>query len=199
MKKCNKCYEIKSLDEFHKSNKNKKTGRTSQCKICARDYGKEYRAVNKQKCLETSRNYYQNNKEHKKAYLKTRKEYYRKYVSHRRKFDINYKIRDRIRGRIGKAIKKQYKVSSAVVDLGCSIEEFKTYIESRFYINDITGESMDWNNWSKHGWHLDHIIPLDSFDLTDLEQFKKACHYTNLQPLWAKDNLQKANKILERI
>jgi hypothetical protein len=88
------------------------------------------------------------------------------------------------------AIKFGYKSGSAVKDLGCSIEECKKYIESQFK------ESMTWENWGVYGWHLDHKIPLDSFDLTDREQFLKACHYTNLQPLWAKENLSKGNKIL---
>ena len=52
---------------------------------------------------------------------------------------------------------------------------------------------MSWSNWGKV-WELDHIIPLHKFDLTDREQFVKACHYTNLQPMWAKDNLSKNNR-----
>jgi hypothetical protein len=48
---------------------------------------------------------------------------------------------------------------------------------------------MTWDNWTTDGWHIDHIKPLaSSFDLTDRKQFLEACHYTNLQPLWAKDN-----------
>ena len=59
---------------------------------------------------------------------------------------------------------------------------------------------MSWNNhgFGNDKWHIDHIDPLDSFDLTDPMQLKEACHYTNLQPLWQPDNLHKSNKILVR-
>lgn len=80
------------------------------------------------------------------------------------------------------------KSGSAIRDLGCSMEELKVYLESKFQ------PGMSWDNYSFTGWHIDHIIPLSSFDLTDPEQFKQACHYTNLQPLWAEDNFKKSNK-----
>ncbi|MEM4726061.1 MAG: hypothetical protein QXG63_03905 [Nitrososphaerales archaeon] len=80
------------------------------------------------------------------------------------------------------------KRSSSVKDLGCSLEEFKRYLESKFQ------PGMTWNNYGKNGWHIDHIKPLCSFDLTDTEQVKLACHYTNLQPLWWSDNLSKISR-----
>ena len=69
------------------------------------------------------------------------------------------------------------------------MEELKIYLESKFL------PGMTWDNWSKDGWHIDHVVPLASFDLTNKEQFDKACHYTNLQPLWAKDNLSKSDRL----
>ena len=95
-------------------------------------------------------------------------------------------IKDVLRSRLNSAIKRDQKSGSAVKDLGCTIEELKLYLESQFEDN------MSWDN---HGeWHIDHIKPLASFDLTNEEELKKACNYTNLQPLWAKDNLKKGAK-----
>jgi len=101
---------------------------------------------------------------------------------------INKKLRNNLRSRLNKAIKKDYRTGSAVSDLGCSIDEFKIYMENLFE------EGMTWNNWSRLGWHIDHIKALANFDLTVESELKKAVHYTNLQPMWAKDNLKKGTK-----
>lgn len=85
------------------------------------------------------------------------------------------------------AIRRVPKTGSAVKDLGCTIVEFRAYLETLFQ------EGMTWENYGE--WHIDHIIPLSSFDLSDRDQVLKACHYTNLQPLWAKDNLRKGAKL----
>lgn len=54
---------------------------------------------------------------------------------------------------------------------------------------------MTWENRGMFGWHIDHIIPLSLFNLTDRNDFLNACHYTNLQPLWSLDNLKKGDRI----
>jgi hypothetical protein len=54
---------------------------------------------------------------------------------------------------------------------------------------------MTWDNYGQFGWHIDHIKPLSVFDLTDREQFLEACRYTNLQPMWWKENLSKGSKV----
>jgi hypothetical protein len=112
----------------------------------------------------------------------------RAYDRKQRKENIQFKLANNIRARMHHAIVDNKKAGSAVRDLGCSIDQLKVYLESLFQ------PGMTWED--RKAWHIDHIIPLASFDLTDREQFLKACHYSNLQPLWARDNLSKGAKIL---
>jgi hypothetical protein len=93
--------------------------------------------------------------------------------------DINYKLANRLRHRIYSAIK----TGGAINNLGCSIEELKKHLESQFK------PGMSWGNYGKNGWHIDHIIPLASLDLTISENLKLVCHFTNLRPLWWHENL----------
>lgn len=95
-----------------------------------------------------------------------------------------------VRARIYDVLKHGYKSDRTEKLIGCSIKELKVYIEKQFK------DGMTWDNYGFYGWHLDHILPLSSFDLTKAEEQKKAFHYTNIQPLWAKDNLRKHAKIL---
>lgn len=119
----------------------------------------------------------------------------RLYKQNIRKNNILYKIADHLRTRLRSALKGNYKSGSAVEDLGCTIEELKQMLEKDFYPNPKTGEKMTWDNYGKFGWHIDHIIPLSSFDLTNRFQLLEACHYGNLQPKWWFENLEKGSKI----
>lgn len=97
-------------------------------------------------------------------------------------------LRSILRSRFYRAVRRGFKRGSAVRDLGCTIPEFKAYIEKQFK------DGMSWDNYGKEGWHLDHIRPLASFDLTNREDVVQALHYTNYQPLSASDNLKKNSR-----
>jgi hypothetical protein len=172
MKKCNKCLENKEFNEFYKHS-GYKDGYRNSCVSCCKLERKLYRQTNKVKI----------NNYNKSIQIK-RNIYNLKY----RNNNINAKLAHMLRCRVSKILINQQKQGSAVTDLGCSLDEFKIYLESKFV------DGMTWNNYGLKGWHLDHIIPLASFDLCNIDEFKKAVHYTNLQPLWCVDNLKKGSR-----
>jgi len=125
-----------------------------------------------------------------KAYRAANIDKIKAYNNTRTKTNIQYKLSKALRSRLYHALQGNQKTGSAVRDLGCSIDELKMHLESKFQ------SGMSWDNWSFDGWHIDHIKPLASFDLSDRAQLLLACHYTNLQPLWAIDNLSKGDSII---
>ena len=184
---------------------------------------RQYRLKNKEKVLKYKKDYYQKNKtilqeKHKiyreekadeiieyrlknrdrirkvnRAWSKKNIKRILKYRKNKRKTDIQYRIREYLRTRINSAIlyQKTTKHSSSLELLGCSIQNAKEHIEKQFK------EGMSWENYGHKTWHIDHIIPCASFDLTDPEQQKKCFNYKNLQPLWWHENLSKGAKIIE--
>jgi hypothetical protein len=87
-------------------------------------------------------------------------------------------------------VKDNQKSGSAVNDLGCSIEEFKRYIEGQFE------PWMNWDNWAvytpdRKTWNIDHINALVNFNLENREELLVACHFSNMRPLLAIDNIKK--------
>lgn len=97
-------------------------------------------------------------------------------------------LANRLRQRLSKAVVRGSKAGSAVSDLGCSMQDFRVFIERQF------SPGMTWMNYGE--WHLDHKIPLITFDLAERTAFLAATNYMNYQPLWAKDNLIKGRKII---
>ena len=106
---------------------------------------------------------------------------------------LNAKIARNLRTRFWIALSGKTKMTSAVSDLGCSIDEFKEKIALAFHDNPVDGRPMSWDNYGE--WEMDHITPLSQIDLTAAENQKKACHYSNLQPLWRSTNRKKSNKL----
>jgi hypothetical protein len=188
IKECTKCKVEKHFTQFYKA-KEGISGTASTCKECNKKKAELFRRQRgvpiKIKLAKSTIK-----KSTKKYKYSDYKEQKRNYQNKRYNNDIEFKIRCTLRNRLTKAIKRDYKNGSAVRDLGCSIPELKLYLESLFQ------PGMTWDNWSVKGWHIDHVIPLVSFNLSDREQLIKAVHYTNLQPMWAFDNLSKADKIM---
>ncbi len=114
------------------------------------------------------------------------------YARERRQRDPVFKLAGNLRSRVVAALRRRTAASagSPVRDIGCSLQDLKTYLASKFQ------PGMSWDNWGTHGWHIDHITPLAAFDLSNREQFKQAVHYTNLQPLWAEDNWKKNDRMV---
>jgi hypothetical protein len=145
---------------------------------------KKYRSTEKAKQIQRKNNLINSPKRKSEEFRKKD----RIYIANRLKTNVQFKLSNRLRQRINFALRKCYKSGSAVRDLGCSIPELKIWLENKFQ------PGMDWDNWSLFGWHIDHKIPLKNFDLTNREQFLQAVHYTNLQPMWAEENLKKGAK-----
>jgi hypothetical protein len=179
-------------------------GPKKRCDICNKEYRKLYwkaRESNprrKQQNLERNKRFYHKNKDKRKEYGKK----YRfgknrdKYLENKRKNsrqryhnNIQNKLGELLRVRLYTALKVQgiKKNNSTMELIGCSKEELIQHLESQFK------DGMCWQNWSLNGWHIDHIRPVSSFDLSDPAQVKECFHFSNLQPLWAIENLQKSN------
>lgn len=103
--------------------------------------------------------------------------------------DPQYRLASALRGRLKMALKRGGSKSAATLELiGCSLAELQGHLERQFTAK------MTWRNHGKY-WHIDHIRPLASFDLTEPAQQRQACHWSNLQPLTVHDNLSKGDKI----
>lgn len=212
MKTCSKC-NLELSEKFFGKNTAYRDGLQSRCKSCIKisantrkekkaAYDKAYGKTHKEQIAARGKTYRKANKEKRaiqnKAYNAAHKDevtaYGKEYTRNRRQTDSRFRIAANLRTRLWTAITSQEspKMGSAVDSLGCTIEELKKHLEASFYPNPETGEAMSWENYGD--WHIDHIRPLNSFDLSDSEQLKSACNYTNLQPLWAKDNLKKNDK-----
>jgi len=195
MKQCPKCLCSLDTSKFY-SNPRTSDGLAYVCKLCQADYSKKYRNKNKVEVAKNKKQWYESNKDKVLSYTKewyqnNKEHVIRRVVKYRSKIlktDIVFKLQKNVRHRLGKLLKQQSS-SIAVAFLGCSLEELKIHLESKFE------PGMTWDNYGPKGWHIDHKDPLSSFDLTNPEQLKKACHYTNLQPLWWQDNLSKSNKV----
>ena len=187
VKKCSKCEEEKNLSMFSPHKKGK-FGKTSMCKQCDNIRSKTYRQKLNPDQIERM-NERRRGADMSLESLETRRARKRRYFQRKYHSDPNYRLRKHMRERLRKALNGLSKVKSSFDLLGCSMEEFKIHLES------LWAEGMSWNNYNFNGWHIDHVKPCAAFNLSDPEQQKECFYYTNLQPLWAKDNLRKGKTL----
>ena len=214
-KVCTTCGKRKLIKYFYR-NKNHPSGYNSQCKKCMskyfinhkkekRNYDKIYRIKNILKLKEKRNNYYQNNKQiilkHNKKWIKQHPNYEkersqkrrtknkalyrlnRRIIERKRRKNIRYKILSNYRNKLYKTIKRQSKSLSTMFLIGCEIDYLMYHLQCQFK------KGMTWDNYGD--WHIDHIKPCASFDLSKPSEQRKCFHYSNLQPLWAEENLKK--------
>lgn len=188
MKKvCSKCGEEKELELFVK-NKQCKDKREGICKDCRKIYVSKHYQQNKQQYLELRKKWRKKNPiRYKTQMIKASK-----VQKFKRNTNALYRLTSNIRSLIRNSIynngfKKHTKTHKI---LGCSFDKFKQYLESQFQ------EGMTWDNYGRGGWHIDHIYPVSK--ARDEQHLLELNHYTNLQPLWEKDNLAKGNKIISK-
>lgn len=218
---CSKCGLEKELSEFNK-NPGHKFGVNYCCKVCEAAYKKQYSKTHKEvirkykkdhvvEIAQKEREYRQAHREqirakdkayreaHIEQYKAWMKEWREKNKEHLREQERlrsktrNKELLPRLRIRVNRRIDVEFKrqkierTLSTVELIGCSFPEFKKHIESQFV------EGMNWDNYKRGGWQIDHIIPVSAFDLTDIEQQKKCFNYKNCQPLWEKENRAKSD------
>ena len=171
---CHRCKMVKSFSDFHKA-AGGVSGLQCYCKSCIAEYYSHHKV---DKALYDIV-YRKNNRDR----INCRK---RVYENKRRRTDPEFKLIRNMRNRVWYATELHCNSQSTKDLIGCSALALRNWLSYQFE------EGMNWNNYGE--WHIDHVIPCASFNLEDPEQQKICHHWTNLQPLWAVDNLRKGDK-----
>lgn len=190
-KYCVKCNKTKSIDNFH-FNKNTNDGFHCYCKWCRKILSKEYHSINKERENKKSKEYHWANRDvilsKRKSYFQKNKKQFAKKQLERLYNNPKARIRNNVSSIIWQRLNRRLigKNNKSTLDiLPYTIEQLMQRLESKFT------KGMTWRNYGK--WHIDHIIPDCRFDYTSVEddKFKECWKLSNLQPLWAGDNLSK--------
>lgn len=196
---CKTCLVEKSIEEFLLCG----SWRKGNCKNCLSlkhkkwaDEHKEHLRQYRRKLYHTNPSYketckkcsleYKNNPSNKTRIRKTSLKYWRKWRQNPKN-----RVLASLRRRFSFVLNGNRKTDATLKLIGCSKEYLIEHIEKQFQ------SGMSWDNYGLFGWHIDHIKPCNSFDLSIPEEQRKCFHYTYLQPLWAKDNLKKKDYFVE--
>lgn len=194
MKVCKKCNQEKELNQFC-NKKDEKDGKHRYCKECKKISSKIEYNNTKEIHLKRTKKWRENNLSYHRGLVKdhynNNKEYYRKWNQNKSANDPVFRLKHSINANININLKKylQTKTDLSMNYLGITMSEYVQYMEKQF------DENMNWDNYGSY-WEIDHIKPIDSFDLTDEKQIYECFNYLNTRPLYWKHNKEKSNKIL---
>lgn len=187
---------IDKLKEYKQKNIEKIKSYLKQYRKENIDKAKEYQKEHIEKIKLTKKRHYENNIEFYKEYRQiNKKKFTERKVRQRRQrldsdplFKFTHNARSVITGAFRRNGNKKFKKQTRTETLlGCTIPELRDHLEKQFQ------PGMTWENHGLYGWHVDHIMPIASAKTQ--EEIERLCHYTNLQPLWAVDNIRKRDKI----
>jgi hypothetical protein len=199
MKQCKVCNKVQNLDQFHKNN-TYKDGHVNTCKVCTSEHKKslwkENKLSNSKKRSERRKNKLEQYREaeriRRKSYRENNREIvnekYRNYMKQYRSKNPHFRMQKRISWIIKSSIDSKMSTHAIFNKLGYTIQDLIKHLENQFL------DGMSWDNYGE--WHIDHIIPQSWLPFTNIEDenLLKCWCLTNLQPLWAKDNISKGNK-----
>lgn len=212
-KRCCICKNDLPIGNFGKD-KSRGDGYEAKCKVCKKEISDIYRKTSKDKIAAYEESRKEAKRQYNRIYQKQNKDRinqqkkdqrrinpikFRERYKNRFHTDSQFRLAQNIRTRIRKALERNSKSGKSLDLLGCTILELKVYLENRFL------PTMTWENYGAL-WHIDHIKPCSSFDLTNEGEQRKCFHYTNLQPLFAVTtiidgveyigNLEKSDKLV---
>ena len=182
-KECGKNFKHKHLNTYY----------CSKCKILVRRRNQRKYSQNpevKDAKKEYKKEWHQKTKDRKDRITKNRSASINYYHSLKKdpvkysKFKLVHNLRKRISDVL--KVKKTNNSGKGSKLFGCTSQQLRDHLENQFQ------PGMTWENYGE--WHVDHIVPVSSFNLNDIEQRNKCYNYTNLQPLWAEDNIKKSDK-----
>lgn len=195
LRKCKKCEIEKPLSDF-RSHKTSRDGKSIICKRCLNRQCRKLReakikagnaAVREAKGQRLVLN--------KSEIEELRKNAIEEFIKNKPKKNVKrspqWKRATSLRSQLRLLVRGLAEYDSLKELVGCDHETLKVHLESLFQ------EGMSWENYGKHGWHVDHIKPCIAFDLTNKAQAMQCFHFTNLQPLWASENWSKGFKFTE--
>lgn len=200
--RCGRCGETKPVEDFGKDSRNI-IGLQSSCKACQkamynakksdpefvdrrRVNARRWNAENPERHAANKQRWNEANPDAVKLHRDRSREKFLQNTSKKLSVRLRVRLSDALRRQI-RGMEDRGRGASAVRDLGCTLHELMDHLEAKFQ------PGMSWDNYGQ--WHIDHIVPLVSYDLTDPEQCKRACHFSNLQPMWASENIRKGAKV----